>query len=692
MTRVLLDALRKCDPRVQWRNPVLMLVEACALLATVYALWETVTGATPTSGGAALPGSFHWAAAAWMWLTLYTANVAEALAEGRGRAQAAGLRAAQATTTAHRVRRYDPLRDAAAREATIEAVSSAELRPGDVVVIAEGDTVPADGQVVWGIASIDESAVTGESAPVIRESGAKRATVTGGTRVLSDRVVCRVTMPLGDTRVDQMIALAEGARRQKAPNELALFALLASFSLSFVVVALTLNAVASPVAAPVSLPILAALVAALIPSEIAALLSVTGIAGMYRLLRSNVLVTSAKALETAGDITTVLVDKTGTVTWGNRRATRFVPVGETTRHELVRAAVLASIDDPTPEGRSTLALAHTTSLMPDDVAAGAGRAIPFSAHTRLSGIDLPDGTQVRKGAESAVLAWLKRAGDQQPRGVVEQVRARTTVIARAGGTPLVVAAKPAGGRGEVLGVIELKDVVKEGAADRFETLRRLGVRTVMITGDNPLTAAAIAAEAGIDDHLGDASPETKLARIRTEQAAGHFVAMTGDGTNDAPALAQADVGVAMSSATAAARESANIVVLDDDPTKLVEIITIGRRSMATRGALTTFNIANDLVRYFALFPVLFVGTFPGLDALNVLRLSSPASAVLSTLIFSVVVIVALVPLALVGVPYRTPDLGTSLSRNLLYFGVGGLLFPAVCIKLIDLVVSLFPGY
>ncbi|QAY68837.1 potassium-transporting ATPase subunit KdpB [Xylanimonas protaetiae] len=689
--RVLLDALRKCDPRVQWRNPVLMVVEACALVATVYALWELVTGTTPTSGGGDLPTGFHGAAAAWMWLTLYTANVAEALAEGRGRAQTAGLRAAQATTTARRVRRYDRLADAAAQHCAVDVVSSAELRPGDVVVCVEGDTVPADGEVVWGIASIDESAITGESAPVIRESGGDRSGITGGTRVLSDRVVCRVTVPRGDTRVDQMIALAEGARRQKSPNELALMALLASFTISFLLIALTLDAAASPVAAPVSIPILAALVAALIPTEIAALLSVTGIAGMYRLLRSNVLVSSSKALETAGDITTVLLDKTGTITQGDRRAARFVPVGDATQHALVRAAVLASLDDPTTEGRSTLDLARAGTLMPD-AAPGVGRAVPFSAQTRLSGVDLPDGTMVRKGAESAVLAWLKHAGHQQPRGVVAALQAETSAIARTGGTPMVVAVKAPDVPGHVLGVIHFKDVVKTGAAARFAQLRSLGVRTVMVTGDNPLTAQAIAAEAGVDDYLGDATPEAKLALIKAEQAGGHFVAMSGDGTNDAPALAQADVGVAMNSATAAAREAANVVVLDDDPTRLVEIIEIGRRSMATRGALTTFNIANDLVRYFALFPVLFVGTFPGLDALNVLRLSSPASAVISTLIFSVVVIGVLIPLAMVGVPYRTADLGKALSRNLLWYGVGGIVFPAVCIKLIDLVVSLFPGY
>ncbi|RIK14179.1 MAG: K(+)-transporting ATPase subunit B [Acidobacteria bacterium] len=685
---LLARTLRKFDPRVQWRNPVLFLVWCGALLTTAVAIAEPFTGGARPSGGTQLPPGFTWTVALWLWLTLLAANFAESLAEGRGRSQTATLRLMREDTTAHRVPRYDPVHDPSAQHARVIDVGSGELRAGDVVVLGAGDVIPADGEVVWGIASVDESAITGESAPVIRESGGERSGVTGGTRVLSDRAVVRVSVPTGDTVVDRMIDLAVGARRQKAPNELALSALLSSFSISFVLLALTLDAVAVPFSAPLSVPVLVAVVACLLPTEIAALLSVTGIAGMYRLLQRNVLLDSAHALETAGDVTTVLLDKTGTVTEGDRRATSFVPVGGATREELVRAAALASLEDPTPEGRSTLELAGPVA---QEVQGTAGRGIPFSAHTRMSGRDV-EGTSFRKGAESAVLAWLKREGNQQTRTVVQELRASTTRIARAGGTPLVVAVQPAHGHGRVLGVIELKDVVKSSVAARIGQLRASGVRTVMVTGDNPVTAAAIAAEAGVAEHVGDATPEVKLELIRQEQAAGHFVAMTGDGTNDAPALAQADVGVAMNTATAAAREAANMIVLDDDPTRIIEIVDIGRRQMATRGALTTFNIANDLVRYVALFPMLFVGVVPGLERLNVLGLHSPASAVLSTVIFSVVVIAVLIPLALLGVPYQTSDLGRALNRNLLLYGVGGLVVPAVGIKLIDLVVGLLPGY
>lgn len=629
------------------------------------------------------------ALALWLWLTLLAANFAESLAEGRGRSQTATLRLMREDTTAQLVTRYDARHDPSAQQAAVRDVGSSELRPGDVVVVGAGGLIPADGEVVWGITTVDESAITGESAPVIRESGGERSGVTGGTRVLSDRVVVRVSVRTGDTVVDRMIDLAVGARRQKAPTELALSALLSSFSLSFLLLALTLNAVAVPFAAPLSIPVLVALVACLLPTEIAALLSVTGIAGMYQLLQRNVLLDSAHALETAGDITTVLLDKTGTITVGDRRATSFVPVAGTTMEELVRAAALSSLDDPTPEGRSTLALAQAEAGV---AAQGSpGRSVPFSAHTRMSGRDLED-VRFRKGAESAVLAWLKQAGNQQTRAVAKELRACTTRIARAGGTPLVVAEQPVQGHGRVLGVIELKDVVKSSVAHRIGQLRAAGIRTIMVTGDNPVTAAAIAAEAGIEEHVGDAMPEAKLQLIKQEQAAGHFVAMTGDGTNDAPALAQADVGVSMSTATAAAREAANMIVLDDDPTKILEIVEIGRRQMATRGALTTFTIANDLVRYVVLFPILFVGVVPGLERLDVLGLHSPASAILSTVIFGAVVIAILIPLALLGVPYRTTDLGRALNRNLLLYGVGGILVPAAGIKLIDLAVRLLPGY
>ena len=684
--------LRKFDPRDLWHNPVLLLVWGSSVLATLVAIVEPFVHEQSTSGGTVMPPGFNWTIAIWLWLTLFTANVAEALAEGRGRSETAALRSMREATVAHLVIGYDKAHDAAARAVDLRDVDSPTLKTGDIVVVAEGDIVPADGEVVWGVASVDESVVTGESAPVIRDSGGDRSAVTSGTRVLSDRIVVRVTAPRGATAVDRMIELAEGSHRHKAPNEMALNALIASFSITFVLVSLTLNVIVAPVAPPVSIPILVSLVAILIPTEIAALMSVTGIASMFRLLQQNVLVDSGHALETAGDITTVLLDKTGTITQGNRQAAGFVAIGDTSVTELRRAAVLASSDDPTPEGMSTVALAQAEGVDLDAPLVEAAQSVHFSAQTRLSGLDLPDGGRLRKGAESAVLAWLKDVGSQAPRPVVEELRQVTDGIARTGGTPLVVAVKPADGPGHVLGVIHLKDVVKASVPARIGQLRDLGIRTVMVTGDNPLTAKTIADEAGVDDFLADATPEDKLALIHAEQAEGHFVAMSGDGINDAPALAQADIGVAMNTATAAAKEAANMIILDDDPTKLVEIVEIGRRQMATRGALTTFNIANDVVRYFTLYPMLFVGVFPGLGAMNILRLHSAPSAILSTLIFSVVVIGVLIRLALGGVPYRMTDLGRALSRNLLIFGLGGMLFAAAGIKLIDLVVALFPGY
>jgi len=685
-------AIRKCDPRELWHIPVLLLVEAGALLTTAAAIVGIFAGGSEPFGGTTPPAGFDWAIAAWLWLTLLTANIAEALAEGRGRTAAEALRSMRDTAEARQVLGYDPVRDPGAVRSALRRADSADLGPGDVVVLEEGDTVPLDGEIIWGIASIDESAMTGESAPVIRESGGDRTAVTGGTRLLSDRIVVRITAPRGDTVLDRMIQLAGSARRKKSPNELALFALLASFSLSFVLVALTLNAAVSPVAPSVSVPVLVSVVVCLIPAEIAALLSVTGIASMYHLLRSNVLVSSGQALETASDITMVLLDKTGTITEGNRQATEFVPAAEASAHELMAAAAMASIGDPTPEGTSTLRLAAAHGAAPAEPDQAPGRAVPFSAQTRMSGRDLPDGSSIRKGAESAVLAWLKHVGAQQPRHVVEDLKLKTAAIARTGGTPLVIAIKPAQGPARPLGVVHLKDVVKPAVPARIGQLRSLGIRTIMVTGDNPLTAAAIAREAGVDDFLGDATPVDKLALITKVQQEGHFVAMSGDGTNDAPALAQADVGVAMNTATAAAKSAANMVILDDDPTRIVEIVEIGRRQMATRGALTTFNFANDLVRYVALFPALFVGAVPGLSKLNVLGLHSPASAILSTVIFSVVVIGILIPLAMAGVPYRMGDLGRALTRNLLYYGIGGIVVAAVGIKLIDLLVGLLPGY
>ena len=682
-------AVRNIDPRVQWHNPVLFLVWCGAVLTTVIAVGELFVGAAP-SGGTRLPAGFTWIIALMLWLTVVAANLADALAQDQGRFQAARLRATREGSTAHRVVRYNAAKSPSARDADIVDVASTVLKAGDIVVMSEGDIIPADGEVVWGIASVDESAITGESAPVIREAGGDRSGVTGGTRVLSDRIVVRVTRPRGETTVDKMIGLAEGAHRHKAPNELALTALLASFSVSFVVIALTVNAIVSPVAPGVSVPVWAAVVVCLVPAEIAALLPITGVASMSRLLQYNVLADSAHALETAGDITTVILDKTGTITMGNRQATGFTPVGDATKDDLMRAAVIASIDDPTPEGMSTIKLAEASGI---EVPANArGRAILFSAQTRLSGRDLADGTSLRKGAETAVFDWLKQIGTRPPADIEAEVNRISASIADIGGTPLVVAAKTPDGPGRILGVIHFKDVVKPTIAARIAQLRSLGVRTVMITGDNPLTAKTIAAEAGVDAYVGDATPEAKLTRVKEEQAAGHFVAMSGDGSNDAPALAQADVGVAMNTATAAAKEAANMIVLDDDPTRLVEIVATGRRQMATRGALMTFNIANDIIRYFSIFPVLFVAEFPVLDKLNILRLHSPASALMSTVIYSVAVIFILIRLALLGVPYRMTDLGRAFNLNLLYYGVGGVLAAAAGIKLIDLVVSLFPGY
>jgi len=689
MWRPLYIAIRMIDPRVQWHNPVLFLVWCGSVLTTVVGIGELFAGPAP-SGGLTLPPGFTWLVAVMLWLTVVSANLAEALAQDQGRFQAARLRASRRTIMAHRVTRYSPAKDPDARDAETSDVASTALEPGDVVVLEAGDIVPADGKVIWGIASVDESALTGESAPVIREADGDRDGVTGGTRVLSDRIVVRVTVGRGRTAVDKMIGLAEGAHRQKARNELALNSLLASFSVSFVLIALTTNAIVSPVAPPLSVPVLAAVVVCLIPAEIAALLPITGVASMSALLRCNVLADSSHAVENAGDVTTVVLDKTGTITKGDRFATRFIPVEGVTRDELVAAAVLASVGDRTPEGTSTIWLADKMGY---DVAADeAGRFVAFSAQIRMSGRDLPDGSCVRKGAESAILAWLKHVGTQQPRAVAEDLRLRTEAIANSGGTPLVVAVKRPDEPGRILGVVEFMDVVKAGVRARIDQLKSLGVRVVMLTGDNPLTAKAIAAQAGVDDYIGDATPEDKLALVKREQAEGHFVAMTGDGTNDAPALAQADVGVAMNSATAAAKEAANMIVLDDDPTKLVEIVETGRRQMATRGALTTFNMANDIIRYLVLYPALFAAAFPGLEKLNLLHLHSPASAIMATVIYSVAVIFILIRLALFGVPYKLADLGRALNLNLLYYGLGGILAAAVGIKLLDLLVSLLPGY
>jgi len=688
-------AVQKLDPRLMWRNPVMFIVEIGAVLTTVLAVFEPFLGGPGQSGGSAVPGSFTIGIAVWLWLTVIFANLAESVAEGRGKAQADSLRQTRTSTSATQVLDYNADTNPGAEGAQVKTISSADLTLGDTVIVVAGELVPGDGDIVWGIASIDESAITGESAPVVRESGGDRSAVTGGTRVLSDRIVVRITSKPGETFVDRMIALVEGAARQKTPNEMALNILLASLSIVFLVVVLTLNPIASYSAATVSLPVLIALLVCLIPTTIGALLSAIGIAGMDRLVQRNVLAMSGRAVEAAGDVTILLLDKTGTITYGNRQAREFAPLTGVTEAELVRAAALSSLSDPTPEGKSIVDLAAERGFhRPESLA---GDIVPFTAQTRMSGIDLAGdgrdggGGQIRKGAGSAVLAWVGEAGPV-PETVLAELTAEVERISRLGGTPLVVATGAASGERTVLGVVYLKDIVKEGIKERFAELRSMGIRTIMVTGDNALTATTIAAEAGVDDFLAEATPEDKLALIRREQEGGNLVAMTGDGTNDAPALAQADVGVAMNTGTSAAKEAGNMVDLDSDPTKLIDIVRIGKQLLITRGALTTFSIANDLAKYFAIIPAMFAGVFPGLAVLNIMQLSSPASAILSAIVFNAIIIVVLIPLALRGVTYRAASASSILGRNLLIYGLGGVIAPFVGIKLIDLVVSLLPGF
>ncbi|WP_066300021.1 potassium-transporting ATPase subunit KdpB [Arthrobacter luteolus] len=682
-------ALRKLDPRLMWRTPIMLVVEAGAVLITAIAVAESFTGASPDSGGSPVPAGFTWLIALWLWLTVLFANLAEAVAEGRGKAQAATLRATRTSTAARRVPRYDPVSDASALRTPTEDVASADLVQGDVVVVSAGEIIPGDGDIIAGIASVDESAITGESAPVVRESGGDRSAVTGGTRVLSDRITVRITSRPGETFVDRMIGLVEGASRQKTPNETALDILLSALTLVFLMVVLTLNPMAGYAGAVVSVPVLVALLVCLIPTTIGALLSAIGIAGMDRLVQHNVLAMSGRAVEAAGDVTTLLLDKTGTITYGNRQAAEFIPVAGTDPAELILAAARSSALDPTPEGRSIVDLAASLGVRPGPDGGAAG--VPFTAQTRMSGLDFPDGSQLRKGAGSAVLEWAEAAGGVEI-SVLSDLTYRVDKVSADGGTPLVVAVRDASGTARILGIVHLKDVVKEGLKERFAQLRLMGIRTVMVTGDNPRTAKAIAAEAGVDDYLAEATPEDKIALIRREQAGGRLVAMTGDGTNDAPALAQADVGVAMNTGTSAAKEAGNMVDLDSDPTKLIDIVRIGKQLLITRGALTTFSIANDVAKYFAIIPAMFVGLFPGLGVLNIMGLASPASAILSAIIFNAVVILALIPLALRGVKYRASSASGILSRNLLVFGVGGVIAPFIGIKLIDLAVSLLPGF
>ncbi|CAH0137267.1 potassium-transporting ATPase subunit KdpB [Microbacterium foliorum] len=721
LTQALPGALRKLNPASLVRNPVMLLVWVGAAFTTVLAIAEPLLGGPADSGGTPVPAPFTWGIAIWLWLTVLFANVAESVAEGRGKAQAASLRKTRTSTMARRVVGYDAGADAAAERTETADVSSAELQRDDVVIVTAGDLIPGDGDIIAGIATVDESAITGESAPVIRESGGDRSAVTGGTRVLSDRIVVRITSKPGETFVDRMIALVEGASRQRTPNEIALNILLASLSIVFVVVVLALNPIASYAASPVSIPVLIALLVCLIPTTIGALLSAIGIAGMDRLVQRNVLAMSGRAVEAAGDVTTLLLDKTGTITYGNRRAHEVLRLGGVNPDELLRIAALSSLADPTPEGASIVELAKSHGIhveQPTDAV-----VVPFTAQTRMSGLDLADGTQIRKGAGSAISAWLGLDTDSELTGLVDGV-------ASSGGTPLVVAVKhgpaaaaassnrmaeeipdggpdavipsadrgtishpaAAAGAGEILGVVHLKDIVKDGLRERFEELRSMGIRTVMITGDNPLTAAAIAKEAGVDDFLAEATPEQKLELIKREQQGGRLVAMTGDGTNDAPALAQADVGVAMNTGTSAAKEAGNMVDLDSDPTKLIDIVRIGKQLLITRGALTTFSLANDIAKYFAIIPAMFMGVFPGLAALNIMQLHSPASAVTSAIIFNAIVIVFLIPLALRGVKYRPASASQILQRNLLVYGLGGVIAPFLGIKLIDLVITLIPGF
>jgi K+-transporting ATPase ATPase B chain len=678
-------AFRKLDPRLMVKNPVMFIVEVGAALTTVLAIVEPFFG-PEKSGGSVLAPTFTLGITVWLWITVVFANLAEAVAEGRGKAQAASLRQTRTSTPALRVTDYDPVKDVAALTAATTTVSSADLVLGDTVVVTAGDVIPGDGDVIDGIASVDESAITGESAPVIREFGGDRSAVTGGTRVLSDRIVVRITSKPGETFVDRMIRLVEGASRQKTPNEIALNILLAALTIIFLVVVLTLDPMAGFLGGTTSVTVLVALLVCLIPTTIGALLSAIGIAGMDRLVQRNVLAMSGRAVEAAGDVTTLLLDKTGTITYGNRQATEFVPVGGTSIDELTTAARISSLSDPTPEGNSIVELAK--QMGNDGPAIAKAVIVPFTAQTRMSGLDLPDGSQVRKGAGSMVAEWVGTV----PAATQKQLDQAVTTISQSGGTPLVVATRDAKGTARVLGVIHLKDVVKTGLKERFADLRAMGIRTVMITGDNPLTAKAIAAEAGVDDFLAEATPEDKLALIRKEQEGGNLVAMTGDGTNDAPALAQADVGVAMNTGTSAAKEAGNMVDLDSDPTKLIDIVRIGKQLLITRGSLTTFSIANDVAKYFAIIPAMFAGVFPGLEALNIMQLHTPASAILSAIIFNALVIVFLIPLALRGVNYRPVSASRILSRNLLIYGLGGIIAPFIGIKLIDLVVSLIPGF
>jgi K+-transporting ATPase ATPase B chain len=664
--RALLDSLKKLDPRVQIRNPVMFVVEIGALITTV--TWFIQLGGGKSLGGYE-PSWFTFTIAVWLWLTVIFANMAEAFAEGRGRAQADTLRSMRKETMA-------TMADGSTRPA-------AELQRGDIVVVVAGELIPGDGTVTDGIATVDESAITGESAPVIRESGGDRSAVTGGTRVTSDRIVVEITQEPGKSFLDRMIALVEGAERRKTPNEIALNILLAGLTLIFMIVVATLRPFGLFANTPISETTLIALLVALIPTTIGALLSAIGIAGMDRLVRRNVLALSGRAVEASGDVDVLLLDKTGTITLGNRQASEFVPMPGVDEAELAEAAQLASLADETPEGRSIVVLAKQYGIREHDMSAGDATFVPFTAQTRMSGVDW-QGQQLRKGAGDAIIAWVRDEGGEAP----PELQAQLDRIGREGGTPLAVARDS-----QILGVVYLKDTIKEGMKERFDQLRAMGIRTVMVTGDNRLTAAKIAEESGVDDFLAEATPEAKLALIKEQQAAGRLVAMTGDGTNDAPALAQADVGVAMNTGTQAAREAGNMVDLDSNPTKLIEIVEVGKQLLITRGALTTFSIANDVAKYFAILPAIFITTYAASHAsksplwvLNIMNLGTPQSAILSAIIFNALVIPLLIPLSLRGVRYRPIGASALLRRNLLIYGLGGIIAPFIGIKAIDLIV------
>jgi potassium-transporting ATPase ATP-binding subunit len=682
MRRAVVDSFTKLDPRIQAKNPVMFVVEVGSVVTTIEFVRALIDSRLAGDRGFVLGVSV------WLWFTVLFANFAEAMAEGRGKAQADTLRRSRTDTPAKRLRAT--AEQSTLRDAPVDVMAAPELRRGDLVLVEAGDMIPGDGDVVEGVASVDESAITGESAPVIRESGGDRSAVTGGTRVLSDWIVVRISSNPGETFLDRMIALVEGASRQKTPNEIALNILLAGLTLIFLLAVVTLEPFGIYSGAPVSIAALIALLVCLIPTTIGGLLSAIGIAGMDRLVQRNVLAMSGRAVEAAGDVDVLLLDKTGTITLGNRMASEFIPVSGVSEQALAEAALLSSLPDETPEGRSIVVLAREKYRLDAHAIDQAHMSfIPFSATTRMSGVDIAanganGSREVRKGAGDAVRTWVSEGVGSIPTDLNPSVER----IARAGGTPLVVAERDGTAAPRVLGVIYLKDIVKSGMQARFDELRKMGIRTVMITGDNPLTAAAIADEAGVDDFLAQATPENKMKLIRENQAGGRMVAMTGDGTNDAPALAQADVGVAMNSGTQAAKEAGNMVDLDSNPTKLIEIVEVGKQLLITRGALTTFSIANDVAKYFAIIPAVFVITYPQLQNLNIMQLATPHSAVLSAVIFNALIIVALIPLALRGVKYRPLGAGTILRWNLLVYGLGGIILPFIGIKLIDMLLVL----